>query len=488
MMRRLADLPIRILLPLLVLIATLPTVAIIISSSEPRGALIRNIMLMLLVGGVSLALSRLIGTKCIAEPLERLAEVSGALKTGNLAIRSELPHGRNEIGNLAQAFDEMARSVASRELERDRALEELEELAVQILDESARSEAVIAAIGDGISIQGTDFRILYQNEKHKAMLGDSVGQLCYEAYGLQPRTCDGCPITLAFTDLLVHTTERTVVGADGVPRHFEITASPVHDASGAVSAGVEIVRDITLRKTMEHELLRTNEALIKSNRELQHFAYITSHDLREPLRTITSFIQLLKKRYSGKLDRDADDFIGFIVDGADRMQQLIDDLLRYVRVDSKGKPLEPVDSTVPLKLALDNLGTVMAETGASVISDGLPVILGDRVQLIQLFQNLIGNAVKFKDEHPPEIMVSCSGEGEFWRFSVKDNGIGINPADSERIFDIFTKLHSREQYEGTGIGLAVCKKIVERHGGTIGVESASGKGATFHFTLRKVPS
>lgn len=198
---------------------------------------------------------------------------------------------------------------------------------------------------------------------------------------------------------------------------------------------------------------------------------------------VTSYVQLLARRYKGKLDGDADEFIGFAVDGAARMQQLINDLLTYSRVGTRGRKFEPTDCEIILGQALENLQIAIEEKRAIVTHDPLPTILADNVQLGQLFQNLIGNAIKFQGPELPHVHVSASRNENGWVFSVRDNGIGIAPEYAERIFVIFQRLHTREKYPGTGIGLAVCKKIVERHGGRIWVESQPGKGATFYFTV-----
>ncbi|HKO23820.1 MAG TPA: ATP-binding protein [Chloroflexota bacterium] len=223
--------------------------------------------------------------------------------------------------------------------------------------------------------------------------------------------------------------------------------------------------------------------LRRSNAELEQFAYVASHDLQEPLRMISSYIQLLQRRYQGQLDAKADTFIGFAVDGVTRMQRLINDLLAYSRVGTHGAPLVPTDCGEVVAGAIAALGAPIAETGARVIYGELPTVLGDATQLGQLFQNLIGNALKFCTGVTPEIMISAERAGGEWLFRVCDNGIGIDPAYAERIFIIFQRLHSREEYPGTGIGLAICKKIVERHGGRIWVESQPGQGATFTFSL-----
>jgi len=223
--------------------------------------------------------------------------------------------------------------------------------------------------------------------------------------------------------------------------------------------------------------------LTRSNTELEQFAYVASHDLQEPLRMITGYLGLLAKRYKGKLDQDADDFIGFAADGAKRLKVLIADLLTYSRVGTRGKEFAPTDCGAVVAGTLRLLQIAIEESAATVTHDPLPTLMGDETQLLQLFQNLIGNAIKYRDSKPPLVHVSCKQEGGNWLFSVRDNGIGIDPKYAERIFVIFQRLHGRDKYAGTGIGLAVCKKIVERHGGKIWVESEPGKGATFYFTI-----
>lgn len=238
------------------------------------------------------------------------------------------------------------------------------------------------------------------------------------------------------------------------------------------------------RRRAEERIQQFTAELQRSNRELEHFAYVSSHDLQEPLRTVASFSQLLAARYHGKLDQDADEFIQFIVDGAKRMQTLINDLLFYSRIGTRGKPFEPVDLTHELRGVLSDLDFAIGDSGAVVSHDPLPVVTGDDGQLRQLLQNLVGNALKFRRPgEPPQVRISAARNGSEWRFDVRDNGIGIDPQYFERVFIIFQRLHGRDDYPGTGIGLAVCKRIVERHGGRIWVDSEPGRGSTFHFTL-----
>ena len=250
----------------------------------------------------------------------------------------------------------------------------------------------------------------------------------------------------------------------------------------------ELVREISERQRTEQKLQQTAAALARSNSELQQFAYVASHDLREPLRMIARFVQLLQRRYQGQLDADADKYIGFAMEGAQRLQLLIDDLLEFARLETRAKPFALIDCQRIAQVVLDNLQIAIAESGATVTVAGpLPTVLGDDTQLTQLFQNLVSNALKFRrPETPPQIQLGAQRDGSNWLFHVRDNGIGIDPQYHERIFVIFQRLHTREQYPGTGIGLALCKKIVERHGGRIWVESALGQGATFWFTLPAV--
>jgi light-regulated signal transduction histidine kinase (bacteriophytochrome) len=248
-------------------------------------------------------------------------------------------------------------------------------------------------------------------------------------------------------------------------------------------ANARLSVELDERRRAELKLAQYTGDLTRSNAELEQFAYVASHDLQEPLRMVASFTQLLARRYQGKLDQNADEFIGFAVDGANRMQQLINDLLAYSRVGTRGKPLAPTDLTEVLGHARANLHEAIKESGALVTNDPLPMVMGDEVQLTQLFQNLLANAIKFQGQKTPLIHVSAQTDEHGWRLAVKDNGIGIAPEHQERIFAIFQRLHGRQEYPGTGIGLALCKKIVERHGGRIWLQSEPGKGAIFYFNL-----
>jgi PAS domain S-box-containing protein len=285
------------------------------------------------------------------------------------------------------------------------------------------------------------------------------------------------------TDFFAHPQTRAMgagrdlngVRKDGTEMPVEIGLNPIETDEGLFV--LASVVDISKRKWAEDELRRSNE-------ELERFAYVASHDLQEPLRMVGSYVQLLAKRYQGKLDADADEFIGYALDGALRMQRLIEDLLSFSRVGTRGEALLATDANAALGSALDNLKMAIEESHASVTQDRLPTVLADAGQLEHLFLNLVGNAIKFRGAEPPRVHVSSTRNGGTWQFSVRDNGIGIEPQYFDRIFVIFQRLQSRQDYPGTGIGLAIAKKIVERHGGRIWVESELGRGTTFSFTLR----
>ena len=248
-----------------------------------------------------------------------------------------------------------------------------------------------------------------------------------------------------------------------------------------------VLRDITERIRAEEALARQAEELSRSNAELEQFAYVASHDLQEPLRMVASYTQLLARRYRGKLDEDADEFIAYAVDGVTRMQALINDLLAYSRVGTREVAAEPTEVEAVLERVLAMLGPAIADAGAAVTHDPLPTVRADAVQIGQLLQNLVANAIKFHGPQAPRVHVGAARGEDEWVFSVRDNGIGIAPEYQERIFIIFQRLHSRAEYPGTGIGLAICKKIVERHGGRIWLESAPGGGTTFFFTIPDHP-
>jgi PAS domain S-box-containing protein len=281
----------------------------------------------------------------------------------------------------------------------------------------------------------------------------------------------------------------------GQKRYVHVLKAPVRDAENRIVGTQIIFWDVTARRLAEEALEKAAAELSRSNKDLEQFAYVASHDLQEPLRMVTSYTQLIAKRYHGKLDEDAKEFMRFAVDGAHRMQKLIQGLLEYSRIGTRGRPFEPADCEQIFAGAIGNLKLAIDEAHAKVIHTPLPTVMGDSVQLTQLFQNLIGNALKFRAvERPPRIEVGAERRVQpdaaslnkppyEWVFHVRDNGIGIESQYFERIFVIFQRLHTQDQYPGTGIGLSVCKKIVERHGGRIWIESKPGEGTAFFFAL-----
>jgi PAS domain S-box-containing protein len=276
---------------------------------------------------------------------------------------------------------------------------------------------------------------------------------------------------------------REVIGIrkSGETFPMDLAVSEFHLAGHRYFTG--IVRDISERKKGEQALRDTAKELARSNLDLEQFAYVASHDLQEPLRAVAGCAQVLKRRYEGKLDEQADTLIGHVVDGVSRMQSLIDDVLSYSRVTTRGKAFERCDCEMVLQDAMRNLQLTIRESGAAVTYESLPVILADSAQLTQVFQNLLSNAIKFRSPQPPKIHVGGRREKSVWVFSVQDNGIGIQADYFDRIFVIFQRLHTRSEYPGTGIGLAICKKIIERHGGTMQVISEPGHGSNFSFSI-----
>jgi signal transduction histidine kinase len=265
-----------------------------------------------------------------------------------------------------------------------------------------------------------------------------------------------------------------------------VNASPLQDHRGTPQGGVAVIRDITEQKVSRDVMARQRKELERSNRDLEQFAYVSSHDLQEPLRAVSGYCQLLQRRYAAALEPKAAEYIGEAVQGARRMQALIEGLLAYSRVGRHGHPIAPTSAQAAFNQALVNLHEAIAECSAEITHGPLPVVPADPLQLMQLFQNLIGNSLKYRGERRPQIHVAAELGCREWVFSVRDNGIGIDPRFRERIFVIFQRLHTRSEYPGTGIGLALCKRIVERHGGRIWVESEPGAGSTFFFSLPSV--
>ena len=341
---------------------------------------------------------------------------------------------------------------------------------------------VVESSPNGVVMADRDGRIVLVNRETERLFGYSRDELIGQSIELlvPQRFRQGHPevrqgfLTNPPTGPMGAGRDLLGLRKDGSEIPVEIGLTPIENGENPFVLATIV--DSGPRKQVEEELRRSNE-------ELERFAYVASHDLQEPLRTVSSYVQLLSRRYRGQLDSDATDFIDFAIGGVRRMQQLIEDLLAFSRVGTRGAPLVATDAQAVFESTLASLHAALVESKATVTADALPLVVADAGQLAQLLTNLIGNALKFHADAPPRAHVGAERHGRMWRISVQDNGIGIAPEYFERIFVIFQRLHTREEYAGTGVGLAICKKIVERHGGRIWVESAPGEGARFSFTL-----
>ncbi len=349
--------------------------------------------------------------------------------------------------------------------------------------ESAPDAIVIIAADGHVHLVNRKAEEMFGYTRHE-LLGQAVERLMPERYRTMHVGHRAAYTAQPHTRPMGGGMELYAVRKDGGEFPVEISLSPMQSRHGMLVTSV--IRDITDRKRAQDMLTKQAQELARSNAELEQFAYVASHDLQEPLRMITSYVQLLAKRYRGKLDEEADEFIHYAVDGANRMQTLIEDLLSYSRVSRLGQDMVATDADSVLDDVLRDLNVTISEAQAEVTHDALPRVRADASQLRQLFQNLLSNALKFRSDKAPAIQVTAQRKGSEWQFCVSDNGIGIEPQYHERIFVIFQRLHAPGRYSGTGIGLAICKRIVERHGGKLWMTSEPGVGTTFSFTLPAV--
>jgi PAS domain S-box-containing protein len=378
------------------------------------------------------------------------------------------------FGYLLKPFDERALRLAletalfRRDLER------------RLADNENWFQSTLASLGDGVIATNPTGHVRLMNAVAESLTGwkaaDAIGEPLV-------RVLSGAALPGSGAGSPPGSAERVLRRADGEPVTVEQRTTWIVDDRERMLGTVTVLHDVTEQRRAAEALARQAAELARSNADLERFAYVASHDLQEPLRMVGSYVELLARRYRGRLDADADEFIAFASDGVARMRTLIDDLLAYARVG----PAIPADSLArcdeALEQALANLRGTLEENRVTVERGTLPAVAGDVGRLVPLFQNLVGNAVKFRSERPPHVRLAAERQGEFWTISCADNGIGIAAEDVERVFGLFERLHSRAAYPGTGVGLAICKRIVERHGGRIWVESTPGEGSTFRFTL-----
>lgn len=445
---------------------------------------LRNLLIILLV-----IISVLAGimafsiAQSISEPIKKLSKVAEIIGSGNLdyKIGTNL---KDEIGQLSRSFDKMTQDLKQTTASRDALNKEIAER--RKVEKALRQtrdylENIFNCANAPIVCWDAKFKITrfnhafehLTNYKHEEVIGKDLSILFPD--DTREESLDKI--------------RRTLIG-----EHWEVVEIPIRPKNGEIrivlwnSANVYADDGKTLLATIAQgqditERKQTEEELKRSNDNLEQFAYVASHDLQEPLRMMASYSKLLERRYNDKLDTDANEFIGYIVDGAKRMQRLINDLLAYSRVGRTDMPIGEIDCNSILGRVINSMMPAIEESKAGITHDELPTLVGSDSNFIQLFQNLIGNAIKFHGPELPCVHVSTVKEGGEWIFSVRDNGIGIEPQYTDRIFLLFQRLHGREQYTGTGIGLSICKKIVEKQGGRIWVESEYGKGSTFYFTF-----
>ncbi|MEW5803440.1 MAG: ATP-binding protein [bacterium] len=427
-------------------------------------------------------------TKRLQSIISERENIGKDLNAAREKIRQKSEELQSITEELARTKEELART--KEDLQAQAAVGNPSAAHEEVQKRNSELNQIFNTAADGMRVIDKKYTVLRTNKTLLNMEGLSsedevIGRKCYEVFPGSLCHTEECPL-----NRILHGEERVECdaekrGKDGTRIPCIVTATSFLGPDDELLGIVEDFKDISEWKKAEKELAQRAEELARSNRDLQQFAYVASHDLQEPLRMVASYVQLLSRRYKGRLDSDADDFIAYAVDGALRMQNLINDLLSYSRVGTHGREFEPTDFTEVLNRVKGNLQTAITESNAVIIHESMPTLMADGSQMVQLFQNLISNAIKFRSQEQPLIQVSAESQEGAWVFSVHDNGIGIDPEYFGRIFTIFQRLHNKAEYPGTGIGLAICKRIVERHGGRIWVNSEPGKGSTFYFTIPK---
>lgn len=435
---------------------------------QPIRTLQEHILLSSLLVVALVILVSTILTRKLTTPIVQMARVAERVARGDFEERVTLVPG-DEVGSLATVFNQM--------------IADLKQQRAQLV-ERAFVDNVIGSMLNSLIVADPDGNIRTVNGATCALLGYSEQELLGQPLA---GVVDGTVLS-GGEHRGQHNIEMVYRTKDARRLPVLFSSALLRGRDGRLQGVVCVAQDLTDRKRAEEAMRAYAQELARSNAELEQFAYVASHDLQEPLRMVASYTQLLARRYKGRLDADADEFIGFAVDAATRMQRLINDLLAYSRVGTRGKPFEPTNLSEVVDQVLATLKLAIEEGGARVTRDPLPTVMADATQMGQLFQNLIGNAIKFrKKDTPLHIHVSVAPHGREWRVEVADNGIGFEPAYAERIFVIFQRLHTVAEYPGTGIGLAICKKIVERHRGRIWADASPGRGSTFSFTLPLEP-
>ena len=409
--------------------------------------------------------------RLISEPLLQLSSMADNIAGGDLSTHIEV-RSTDEIGQLASSFNHMS--------------SELARSYTQLRESEARFRALVAASSDVLYRMSPDWSEMLQLDSQGQLAGTEQpsGDWIHKYIHPDDQSRVLSAINEAIRTKSTFELEHEVLLTDGSVGWTFSRAIPIQDQKGKITEWFGAASDITDRKRAEKEREELIQELERSNRELQQFAYVSSHDLQEPLRTITVYAQLVQNRYQGKLDEKGAKYLTYMFNAATRMSSLITDLLAFSRVGSRVEPFQPVEMESVLNDVLTNLKVTIEESGAEITHDPLPQVEGDRGQLTQLLQNLVANGLKYqKKEAAPRVSISVERLDDEWLFGVHDNGIGIDPQFYDRIFIIFQRLHKREEYSGTGMGLAICRKIVERHGGRIWVESRPGEGASFYFSL-----